>query len=68
MDAILAQASSQLPLSSEHELLKQRVYLCPPQNYTGTTPELLIGDAVTASSHFSPFLTPQLRPRGWSSY
>lgn len=32
------------------------VYLCPPQNYSGTTPKLLISDAVAASSHFSPCL------------
>lgn len=30
------------------------VYLCPPQNYTGTTPKLLISDAVGACSHSSP--------------
>lgn len=29
------------------------VYLCPPQNYTGTTPKLLISDAVGSSSHSS---------------
>lgn len=58
MDSILAQASSQPSLSSAHALLKSRacVYLCPPQNCTGTTPKLLISDAVATSSHLSSFL------------
>lgn len=36
------------------------VYLCPPQNFTGTTPKLVISDAVAAYSRFSPMPSPLL--------
>lgn len=53
MDAILAQTSFQLPppLFHLHMHFKSSacVYLCPPQNYTGTTPKL-------RSHLFFPFL------------
>lgn len=62
--------SSPAPAFHLHMHFKSCVYLCPPQNYTGTAQKLLISDAAPLlhpiSAHAFP--APQLRPEGWSPY